>query len=349
MGKALIITNADFSAYAKGIVTILKQVPVSGISIIGATHGKVGETIHLSVAFVPNDTIFRQVEWSVDDSSKAVISQNGDLLLNGEGVVTVTATSVNFPSISATLQVSITGADALIIETAIIGLRGYIDKDSGNSHPNDKTIYPGRLDISIFEDFTTQIFDSSLLTSAAGYAFYTGLPTSTFISGGRGQGMVGANADISFTAQDIPENAVYFATTYFGAAGDSIPFSGRVKSSLTATVMVADEGGTSESYISGISGDAIHISSQDYPCTASGWLPIRQGAVRVHIPLYAPKDAEFPAGYAFYDTNKNFISGDHPISGDTAPRITWIAVNIPAGAAYIRCTFCTYGFNFIMF
>lgn len=349
MGKALIITNADFSAYAKGIVTILKQVPVSRISIIGATHGKVGETIHLSVAFVPNNTIFRQVEWSVDDSSKAVISQNGDLILKGEGVVTVTATSVNFPSISATLRVSITGADALIIETAIIGLQGHVDKNTGNIGSNDKTIYTGRLDISIFEDFTTQIFDSSLQTSSAGYAFYTGLPTSTFISGGRGQGMVGENVDILFTAQDIPENAVYFSTTYFGAAGDSIPFSGRVKSSLTATVMVADEGGTSESYISGISGNAIHFSSSNYPCTASGWLPISPGAVRVHIPHYASNNDDLSAGYAFYDTNKNFISGDHPNSGDSFPRITWIAVNIPAGAAYIRCTFCTYGFNFIMF
>lgn len=349
MGKALIITNADFSAYAKGIVTILKPVPVSGISIIGATHGKVGETIHLSVALVPNNTIFRQVEWSVDDSSKAVISQNGDLILNGGGVVTVTATSVNFPSISATLKVSIAGADALIIETAIIGTNGHIEKDTGNIVENPQIIHTGRLDISIFEDFTTQIYDSSSPTSSLGYAFYKGLPTLDFISGGRSQGFVGANVDISFTAQDIPENAVGFATSCFGAEGGSIPFSGRVKSSLTATVMVADEGGTSKSYISGVSGNVLKTPSNSYLCTASGWFPIRPGAVRVHIPHYAYTSEEAHAGYAFYDADKNFISGDYPLSGYTSPLATWIAINIPAGAAYMRCTFFTYGFNFIMF
>lgn len=82
----------------------VSRVPTTGISISGPTQVNVGGTITLTATLTPSNAT-DPVVWSIDDTSKATIDQNGVVTGVAEGTVTVTATS---NGISATHQVEVT-------------------------------------------------------------------------------------------------------------------------------------------------------------------------------------------------------------------------------------------------
>lgn len=83
------------------------RIPTTGISISGPSQVSVGNTITLIATLTPADAT-DPVVWTIDDTTKATIDQNGVVTGIAEGTVTVTATS---NGISATHQVEVTRAN----------------------------------------------------------------------------------------------------------------------------------------------------------------------------------------------------------------------------------------------
>jgi len=83
------------------------RIPTTGISISGPSQVAVGDTITLIATLTPADAT-DPVVWTIDDTTKATIDQNGVVTGIAEGTVTVTATS---NGISATHQVEVTRAN----------------------------------------------------------------------------------------------------------------------------------------------------------------------------------------------------------------------------------------------
>lgn len=104
MGKAIIIKGADFSQVAVANNTI----PVTGLTIIGASETQTLRQVQLSVSYTPANTTQVGVVWSVV-SGDATITASGLLTYNGSAVnanVVVKATSVKNANVYAQATVS---------------------------------------------------------------------------------------------------------------------------------------------------------------------------------------------------------------------------------------------------
>lgn len=99
-----------------GYVNLIKVEEYSGVSTVEATSVTVtgdaitvsGQTSTMQAVVAPDNATYPEVEWSVDDTSVAVISATGVVTPVSNGTVTVTATNIQNPAISgsATLNVS---------------------------------------------------------------------------------------------------------------------------------------------------------------------------------------------------------------------------------------------------
>ena len=79
------VVNTLASCNGSEVSTELKVV------VTGAKNGKVGETVQLSALVVGDSS--NSVTWSSNDVSIATVSESGLVTLNGEGTVSITATS----------------------------------------------------------------------------------------------------------------------------------------------------------------------------------------------------------------------------------------------------------------
>lgn len=122
-GLAIIIKNADFSAKNIGKVTFLKEVDVTGISIV-ADSSYTGIMAELSANYEPFNTSQKGVKWEITSGgSFAGIDANTGVLTIRNGAnasqVTVKATSVYNSSIVATKSISVTYKETVDTLTAI--------------------------------------------------------------------------------------------------------------------------------------------------------------------------------------------------------------------------------------
>ena len=112
MGKAIIITNADFSEINIGTVHFLQDVPVQSLNIV-AQSSITAKEFTPTVTYIPSDTSQIGVKWSITSGStyasinettgKVTIKQNAS-----NNNITIKATSIYDNTISATKTITVT-------------------------------------------------------------------------------------------------------------------------------------------------------------------------------------------------------------------------------------------------
>lgn len=111
IGKVTITATAADGSGVKGKITLQVVSGVSSLTIEGADTVAEGRSITLKTVAMPEGATVKSVKWSLDcDSSVATITAAGKLTAKkkvGVTVVTVTATSVQNPEITATHTVTI--------------------------------------------------------------------------------------------------------------------------------------------------------------------------------------------------------------------------------------------------
>ena len=88
--------------------TLTVSIPVSGVTINSASSVVKGSTLNMSAGITPSNATNKNVTWSVTaGTGNASIDSNGMLSATAVGTVTVTATSVADPTVSATKEMTI--------------------------------------------------------------------------------------------------------------------------------------------------------------------------------------------------------------------------------------------------
>ncbi|MFL9844187.1 T9SS type A sorting domain-containing protein [Flavobacterium rhizosphaerae] len=85
----------------------LPVVDVTSITVTGTDIITSGGTSQMMADVLPADATYPGVVWSVDDTSVAIINENGMLIPTGNGSVTVTATSATNPDVSGSTVITI--------------------------------------------------------------------------------------------------------------------------------------------------------------------------------------------------------------------------------------------------
>lgn len=120
MGVAIFVPNVSFAAKNLGKVTVVEDIPLTAISIVGDdVVDNSQNTATYSVGYTPSNTSHRGVNWSITSGSQyASIDQSGNLIVNRSGDVTIKATSTDDPTISATKTINVVfNIDAIYIKT----------------------------------------------------------------------------------------------------------------------------------------------------------------------------------------------------------------------------------------
>lgn len=341
MGKALVLTSADFSSIKKGTITLLQPIIPTALQIVGDKLGRVGDIIPLKVNFVPYNTSFRQIEWSTDNDN-ASISPDGNLILLSEGNVIVTAKSVAAPSISATLEVSIESVESVIITTNINCVQGWVDATDGSLKDN-ALFRTGKFDLTPFSQIKTKVMVSSVTTNKAGYAFYDAASPFGYITG---EHFSGPSGETEITLE--PDSAYLFATTI---RNTPTPFEGVLKTDIPYKRKLDIPTLTKNYYIGGLSGNVFQIKASS-PLTgvgASDFIEVLPGMDKIYVPLPTYPNDEV-CGMAFYDDGKQMISTySEKTPNGSSYYSNFKEIDVPSNARYMRFTLSYYGFNFILF
>lgn len=340
MGKALVLTSADFSSIKKGTITLLQPIIPTALQIVGDEVGRVGDIIPLKVNFVPYNTSFRQIEWSTNNDN-ASISPDGNLLLLSEGNVIVTAKSLAVPSISATLEVSIASVESVIITTNINCVKGWVDATDG-SLKDDALFRTGRLDLTPFYHIKTKVMVSSVSTNKAGYAFYDAASPFGYITG---EHFSGPSGETEITLE--PNSAYLFVTTI---RNTPTPFEGVLKTDIPYKRKLDIPTLTKDYYIGGLSGNVFKIKAGS-PLTgvgASDFIEVLPGMGKIYVPLPTYPGEEVCA-MAFYDDGKQMISAYSEKTPGSSYYSNFKEIDVPSNAKYMRFTLAYYGFNFILY
>lgn len=341
MGKALVLTTADFSSIKKGTITLLQPVIPTALQIVGDKFGRVGDIIPLKVNFVPYNTSFRQIEWSTNNNN-ASISQDGNLLLLSEGNVIVTAKSVAVPSISATLEVSIASVETVIITTNVNCVKGWVDATNG-SFEDDAVLRTGRLDLTPFSRIKVKVMITNVSANKAGYAFYDAASPFGYITG---EHFSGPSGEIEITLE--PDSAYLFATS---VRNTPTQFEGLLKTDIPYKRKLDIPTLTKDYYIGGNSGNVFPIKSGSSIAGvgASDFIEVLPGMNKIYVPLPSYIDDEV-CGMAFYDDGKQKISTySEKIPNVSSYYSKFKEIDVPSNAKYMRFTLAYYGFNFILY
>lgn len=113
-GKATITATAHDGQGAKATVTITVVVLASEVKIAGDSYVAIGGTIDFAATVSPDNTTDKTVSWSTDNSEVATIDKDGKLTAVAEGKVTVTATTANGKTATATVYVTKVAIDGNI-------------------------------------------------------------------------------------------------------------------------------------------------------------------------------------------------------------------------------------------
>ena len=82
-------------------------VDVASINVTGSNIDQSGLSSQMTAEVLPADATSQAVNWSVDDETVAIIDENGLLTPVSNGIVTVTATSFQDPSISGSIAITV--------------------------------------------------------------------------------------------------------------------------------------------------------------------------------------------------------------------------------------------------
>ena len=129
MGKALVISGADFSDVSVEKITIIPTIPCTGIVLDKQTISVtgVGDAVTINATLVPASTT-DTVTWSSSNEAVASVNAQGVVTVHGIGTATITATCGD---VSATATVNQTS----LAVTPLKWVAGkYVDKTSTEVH-----------------------------------------------------------------------------------------------------------------------------------------------------------------------------------------------------------------------
>ncbi|GLB49402.1 hypothetical protein Y10_17700 [Neptunitalea sp. Y10] len=185
-----------------GYVNLIKVEEYSGVSTVEATAVTVtgsditvsGQTSVMQATVAPVDATYPDVEWSVDDTNIAVISETGILSPVNNGTVTVTATNIQNPTISGSTTITVSNQikefyisgtateNGDVVSTAlpmhmVTGLDGVVT--------NIFEIYTSLADVGTFSFYTGQDSNATVYgsSSTAGQILQNGTPINSNESG----------------------------------------------------------------------------------------------------------------------------------------------------------------------
>jgi len=105
-GSATITATAKDGQGASASVTINVIVEAESIDLQGKKYITVGGTIEFTATVAPDNTTDKTVTWTTDNNDVATINEQGTLTAVKEGQVTVTATTSNGKTATATVYVT---------------------------------------------------------------------------------------------------------------------------------------------------------------------------------------------------------------------------------------------------
>ncbi|GAB3353067.1 hypothetical protein GCM10027566_13010 [Arachidicoccus ginsenosidivorans] len=146
-GEILLEINNKTSAF--GYLNALKleaytdaKIDIKSIELSGAAITTLGGTSQITAKITPSDASVTSLNWTVDDPTVATTDQNGLLKAKADGVVTVTATSMDDPTVKGTLQVQISGQTKASNEILIdFGPAGNTNNCKPTASPDEKGNY----------------------------------------------------------------------------------------------------------------------------------------------------------------------------------------------------------------
>ena len=103
-----------FQAYIRPITSAADEkleidiaIPVTGLSIVGASEVEVGKSLQLGISYTPSNTTQTGLVWSSSDETIASVDAVGKVTAKKEGKVTITVESKENSSVRATLDLTV--------------------------------------------------------------------------------------------------------------------------------------------------------------------------------------------------------------------------------------------------
>lgn len=105
-GDAVITATAKDGQGAKATVTVKVIVEAESVEVSGAKHVAINGTVTFAATVAPENATDKTVTWTTDNDKIATVDKNGVLTGVAEGKVTVTATTTNGKTATATVYVT---------------------------------------------------------------------------------------------------------------------------------------------------------------------------------------------------------------------------------------------------
>ncbi|KAB5607120.1 glycosyl hydrolase family 95 catalytic domain-containing protein [Bifidobacterium jacchi] len=117
----LVIDNTTKGATYTLVEKTEKDVDVTGITITGDKTATAGDTVTLSAAVAPENATDKSVTWKSSDEAVATVDTNGLVTTKKAGTVTITATSVSNPEVSATHEITVAAKTVAVESVTVAG------------------------------------------------------------------------------------------------------------------------------------------------------------------------------------------------------------------------------------
>ncbi len=165
--------------------TDLPMVDVTQINLSGNAITTTGAQSQITAEVLPSNATIKDVSWSVDDESIALISSTGLITPLKNGTITVTATSTQNPTISNTIDIAISNQ---ITELFLSGTATENGDDVSNAIPMHMLTGDNGAVSSQFEVYTSLNTDGSFMfyqaADASSTSYGEGSATNTIEQGG---------------------------------------------------------------------------------------------------------------------------------------------------------------------